>query len=62
MSSQLNYNEPLPQRQGPKLHVFKDRTAKLDFVRLISDKDIEGHSHVFKVLIGAGVYALKMVS
>ncbi len=41
-----HYDEPLPQSQGPKLHPFEERGATLNFVRLVSDNDCGGHSHV----------------
>ncbi|KAL9128407.1 MAG: hypothetical protein Q9217_002898 [Psora testacea] len=59
------YDEPLPKCKGPKLHPFQDRTAVIDFVRLISDQGPSdtsegGHAHVFEVSILSKTYALKM--
>ena len=58
-----NYNKPLPDCEGPKLHPFKDCNAAIEFRRLLSDDDsgIDGHAHVFEVSIRSNVYALKVV-
>ena len=56
------YKGPLPQREGPKLEPFHDLTASITFRRLLSDRDSEGHAHVFEATIGSTAYALKLVS
>lgn len=62
MSRCLSSKELLPQCKGPKLHPFPHRHAKINFVRLISDPEAEGQSHVFEVSINSESYALKVVS
>jgi len=60
------YDKSLPTCEGPKLYPFQDRTATIEFVRLISDQDPvdtsqEGHAHVFEVSILSKPYAVKIV-
>ncbi len=52
----------LPQFDGPKLHPFSDGDSDVQFVRLLSDNEKVGHSHVFEVIIKSQYYALKVVS
>ena len=61
MVTNPQYNEPLPQCEGPKLRPFDDPKPAVTFRRLLSDKDSEGHAHVFEAAIGSTAYALKMV-
>ena len=56
------YNEPLPTCEGPKLKPFHDQKAIVKFKRLLSDKDAEGHAHVFEATIGSLTFAIKIVS
>ena len=56
------YNEPLPQCEGLKLRPFCNPKPTVTFCRLLSDKDSEGHAHVFEAAIESIVYAIKMVS
>ena len=51
----------LPQCDGPKLHAFSKRAVDIQFVRLLSDNEQEGQSHVFEVIIDGMRYALKVV-
>ena len=51
----------LPECEGPKLNPFHDSKFYLEFIRLLSDNDMEGHSHAFEVLIDSRYYALKVV-
>ena len=51
----------LPQCEGPKLHAFSKRAVDIQFVRLLSDNEQEGQSHVFEVVIDGMRYALKVV-
>ena len=58
--------EPLPQIDGPKLHVFPHHSQSLEFLQTISAfeqnaPDSGGDAHVFKVRIGGEDYALKVV-
>ena len=57
----INYHRLLPQCDGPKLHPFSHGSSDLHFVRLLSDNENVGHSHVFEVIINGRHYALKMV-
>ncbi len=56
------YDEPLPTCEGPKLDPFHDSKAIVKFKRLLSDKDAEGHAHVFEASIGSSSFAIKIVS
>ncbi len=56
-----NFNKPLPQTDGPKLHPFPGRKKPINFVRVLSDINADGQSHVIEVSIGSKKYALKMV-
>jgi hypothetical protein len=58
----IPFSKPLPECEGPKLVPFKDRKANVDFVRLLSDNEQNGQSHVFEVSIKGKAYALKIVS
>ncbi len=58
----IAFSKPLPECEGPKLVPFKDRKANVDFVRLLSDNEQDGQSHVFEVSIKGKAYALKIVS
>lgn len=51
----------LPQCDGPKLHPFSKRAVDIQFVRLLSDNEQDGQSHVFEVIIDGMRYALKVV-
>lgn len=51
----------LPQCDGPKLHAFSKRAVDIQFVRLLSDNEQDGQSHVFEVIIDGMRYALKVV-
>lgn len=51
-----------PRCDGPKLHPFAHRRAKIKFVKRLSDPDHEGQGHVFQVDIARKTYALKIVS
>ena len=51
----------LPQCDGPKLHAFSKRAVDIQFVRLLSNNEQEGQSHVFEVIIDGMRYALKVV-
>lgn len=55
------YNEPLPQCEDPKLGPFHNPKPAVTFRRLLSDKDAEGHAHVFEAAIDPITYAVKMV-
>ncbi len=55
------YNQPLPQCEGPKLRPFDDPEPAVTFRRLLSDDDLDAHAYVFEVSIKSTVYALKMV-
>lgn len=55
------YTEPLPQCEGPKLHPFHDPTPAVVFHRLLSEKDSEGHAHIFEATIESEIYAVKVV-
>lgn len=63
MPRKPNFTTPLPNCEGPKLHPFKHRYAKVDFHHLLGDSDsvTGGHAHVFEVSIKSVVYALKIV-
>lgn len=54
------YDEPLPRCEGPKLNRFQNK-AIVKFKRLLSDKNLDGHAHVFEALIGASTFAIKIV-
>ena len=56
------YNGPLPKCEGPKLDPFPDPNPVITFLRLLSDKDAEGHAHVSEATINSIAYALKLVS
>ena len=56
------HTDPLPPCEGPKLKAFRGPKAVITFRRLLSDKDSEGHSHVFEAAINSTTYALKLVS
>ncbi len=62
MMVRIAFSKPLPECEGPKLAPFKDRKANVDFVRLLSDNEQDGQSHVFEVSIKGKAYALKIVS
>ncbi|KAL9016606.1 MAG: hypothetical protein Q9185_006049 [Variospora sp. 1 TL-2023] len=49
-----------PRCDGPKLHPFAHRRAKIKFVKRLSDPDHEGQGHVFQVDIARKTYALKI--
>ena len=51
----------LPQCDGPKLHAFSKRAVDIQFVRLLSDNEQDGQSHVFEIIIDGMRYALKVV-
>ena len=51
----------LPQCDGPKLHAFSKRAVDIRFVRLLSDNEQDGQSHVLDVVIDGVRYALKVV-
>jgi hypothetical protein len=55
------YNEHLPQSEGPKLHPLRGRKGALTFRRLLSDRNSDGHAHVFEASINGRTYAIKMV-
>ena len=55
------FHKMLPQCDGPKLHAFSKRAVDVQFVRLLSDNEQEGQSHVFEVSIDGMRYALKVV-
>lgn len=55
------YDEPLPQCEGPKLRPFAKSTATLKFKRLLRDLYSEGQAHVFEASIGSTAYAIKVV-
>ena len=61
MATIPQYNEPLPTCEGPKLNPFHDAKAIVKFKRLLSDKDAEGHAHVFEASIGSKSFAIKIV-
>ena len=52
----------LPPCDGPKLHAFSKRAVDIQFVRLLSDNEQDGQSHVFEVIIDGIRYALKVVN
>ncbi|KAK4695883.1 hypothetical protein P7C71_g1944, partial [Lecanoromycetidae sp. Uapishka_2] len=56
-------SKPLPQCNGPKLHMFKEKTH-IEFVRLLSDinddSESGGHAYVFEASIGGKKFALKV--
>ena len=54
------YDEPLPTCEDPKLNPFQTK-AIVKFKRLLSDKDSDGHAHVFETSIGASTFAIKIV-
>lgn len=56
-----NFHKMLPQCDGPKLHAFSKRAVDIQFVRLLSDDEQRGQSHVFEVIIDGKRYALKVV-
>ena len=62
MVMSINYCKMLPQCDGPTLHPFSDGGSDIHFVRLLSDNERVGHSHVFEVIIKGRHYALKVVS
>jgi len=55
-------NQMLSSCEGPKLHPFFDRSSDIQLIRMLSDLEQEGYSHVFEVIINSRHYALKMVS
>ena len=55
-----HYDEPLPTCEGPKLKPFHIK-AIVKFKRLLSDKDSDGHAHVFEASIGTSSFAIKIV-
>ena len=59
--SKPRYQGPIPRCEGPKLSPFRDRKAAIEFVRLLSDPELEGQAYVFEVLIASKPYALKVV-
>jgi len=56
------FSKPLPKCEGPTLAPFNGRKLNIDFVRLLSDNEQNGQSHVFEVSIKGKAYALKIVS
>ena len=56
-----DFDKMLPQCDGPKLHAFSKRAVDVEFVRLLSDNEQDGQSHVFEVSIDGMRYALKVV-
>ena len=55
------FHKMLPPCEGPKLHPFSKRAVDIQFVRLLSDEEQNGQSHVFEVIIDGTRYALKVV-
>lgn len=55
----------LPPCDGPKLHVFEHRRARIEWLELLEKSSPESHSasqgYVFKVKINSKIYALKVV-
>ncbi|KAL8895057.1 MAG: hypothetical protein Q9207_008314 [Kuettlingeria erythrocarpa] len=49
-----------PRCDGPQLHPFPRRKAKIEFVKRLSDPDHQGQAHVFQFNIGRKAYALKI--
>ena len=62
MIRSIDNHRMLPQCYGPKLHPFSDGTSDIHFVRLLSDNERAGHSHVFEVIMNGVHYDLKVVS
>lgn len=69
MFSVCNYKQPLPECEGPKLHLFRKGRVDIQFKRLLSNvqgslysSDEAGHAYVFEVSIDSKIYALKVVS
>jgi hypothetical protein len=58
----IHFSKPLPECEGPRLAPFKDMKANVNFVRLLSDIEQNGQSHVFEVSIKGRAYVLKIVS
>ncbi|KAL8745420.1 MAG: hypothetical protein Q9190_002446 [Brigantiaea leucoxantha] len=58
--SKPRYQGPIPRCKGPKLSPFRDRKAAIEFVRLLSDPELEGQAYVFEVSIASKPYALKV--
>ncbi len=56
-----NFHKMLPQCNGPKLHAFSKTAVDIQFLRLLSDNEQDGQSHVFEVTIDGMRYALKVV-
>ena len=56
-----NLHKMLPPCDGPKLHAFSKRAVDVQFIRLLSDNEQKGQSHVFEVIIDGMHYALKVV-
>ena len=56
-----DFYKMLPQCDGPKLHAFSKSAVDIQFVRLLSDNEQDGQSHVFEVIIDGMRYALKVV-
>lgn len=61
MTAVPQYSEPLPHCEDPKLRPFHDSEPSVTFHRLLSDKDADGHAHVFEATIESTLYAVKMV-
>ena len=57
----IPFHKKLPQCRGPKLSPFSKTKFDVQFIRLLSDNEREGHSHVFEVIINGSHYALKVV-
>lgn len=55
------FHKMLPQCDGPKLHAFSKRAIDIQFIRLLSDNEQNGQSHIFEVIIDDMRYALKVV-
>lgn len=58
----MPFHKMLPQCEGPKLHPFSNRKVDVQFIRLLSNNEQDGHSHVFEVIINSSHYALKVVN
>ncbi|CAD6583699.1 MAG: hypothetical protein ASARMPRED_001480 [Alectoria sarmentosa] len=56
----IPFHKKLPQCRGPKLSPFSKTKFDVQFIRLLSDNEREGHSHVFEVIINGSHYALKV--
>lgn len=56
----VDSHDALPTYEGPKLGKFKDGTAAIQFVNLLSRETPGEDGQVFEVLIKSKRYALKM--